>query len=310
MFPQFDADAPRDLLTRGMAASPGAAAGKIVFDSATAVQWAARGEDVLLVRRETTPDDLSGMIAATGVLTSRGGKTSHAAVVVRGMGRTCVCGAESLDVDAENRVLRVDGRELAEGAVVSIDGTTGEVFAGAMPVVDSLVVTYLEQGLDAALATADPEAAELVRAVDRLLRHADRTRRLRVRANADTAQDATRARRMGAEGIGLCRTEHMFLGERRVLIERLILADDDAARAAAARCPTTPPGSAPASTRSSRPPRSGRATTAPPPRSGLSPPRTIARSPGRTCIARPPIRCSASTPRVCWATTATSTATG
>ncbi len=233
MFPQFDVDAPRDLLARGMAASPGAAAGKVVFDSHTAVEWAARGEDVLLVRRETTPDDLAGMIAATGVLTSRGGKTSHAAVVARGMGRTCVCGAEALEVDAENRVLRVDGREIAEGDVLSIDGTTGEIFAGSLPVVDSLVVTYLDKGLDAALATAEPEAAELVSAVHRLLSHADRTRRLRVRANADTAEDATRARRMGAEGIGLCRTEHMFLGERRVLIERLILADADDTRDAA-----------------------------------------------------------------------------
>ncbi len=230
MFPQFDADAERTLLTRGMAASPGAAVGTIVFDSATAVERAARGESVLLCRRETNPDDLSGMIAATGVLTSRGGKTSHAAVVARGMGRTCVCGAEELDIDAETRQIRVGDTVLGEGDVLSIDGTTGEVFAGALPVVDSLVVTYLEKGLDAALDTADAEAAELVRAVDRLLTHADRTRRLRVRANADTAEDALRARQMGAEGIGLCRTEHMFLGDRRVLIERLILADTAATR--------------------------------------------------------------------------------
>ena len=230
MFPQFDVNAPRELLARGMAASPGAAVGKAVFDSATAVEWAGRGEQVLLCRRETTPDDLAGMIAATGVLTSRGGKTSHAAVVARGMGRTCVCGAEALDVDVDARSLRVGERVIAEGEVLSIDGTTGEIFAGALPVVDSLVVTYLEQGLDAALATAEPEAAELVRAVHRLLTHADRTRRLAVRANADTAEDATRARQMGAEGIGLCRTEHMFLGDRRVLIERLILADTASAR--------------------------------------------------------------------------------
>jgi pyruvate, orthophosphate dikinase len=233
MFPQFDTGAERPLLTKGMAASPGAAVGKVVFDSATAVEWAARGERVLLCRRETNPDDLGGMVAAAGVLTSRGGKTSHAAVVARGMGRTCVCGAEELDVDAEARALRVGETTVAEGDVLSIDGSTGEVFLGALPVVPSPVVTYLEKGLDAALPVADPESAELVRAVDRLLRHADRARTLAVRANADTAEDAAKARQLGAEGIGLCRTEHMFLGDRRVLIERLILADSAAAREAA-----------------------------------------------------------------------------
>ena len=233
MFPQFDADAPRTLLTRGMAASPGAAVGRVVFDSATAVAWAARGEHVLLCRRETNPDDLEGMIAATGVLTSRGGKTSHAAVVARGMGRTCVCGAEEVEVDAEARTLRVGDTLVAEGDTLSIDGSTGEVFAGTLDVVASPVVTYLEHGLDAALADVDTETAELVRSVDTLLRHADTTRRLRVRANADTAEDAQRARTMGAEGIGLCRTEHMFLGERRVLIESLILAETAADRDAA-----------------------------------------------------------------------------
>ncbi len=162
MFPQFDPDADRALLAKGMAASPGAAVGEVVFDSATAIARAAQGADVLLVRRETTPDDLGGMIAATGVLTSRGGKTSHAAVVARGMGRTCVCGAEAIDIDAEAKVLRVhvDGREttVAEGEVLSIDGSTGEVFAGEMPVVPSLVVTYLDEGLEPALAAADDEA--------------------------------------------------------------------------------------------------------------------------------------------------------
>jgi pyruvate, orthophosphate dikinase len=233
LFPQFDPDAPRTLLTRGMAASPGAAVGKVVFDAAAAVAWAARGEKVVLCRRETTPDDLSGMIAATGVLTSRGGKTSHAAVVARGMGRTCVCGAEELDIDVEARTLRVGEVSFTEGDVLSIDGSTGEIFAGALPVVASPVVIYLEHGLEAALAAADSETAELVQAVDRLLRHADRARRLGVRANADTAQDAARARQLGAEGIGLCRTEHMFLGDRRVLIERLVLADTAAARGTA-----------------------------------------------------------------------------
>jgi pyruvate,orthophosphate dikinase len=233
MFPQFDADAPRTRLTLAMGASPGAAVGKVVFDSATAAAWAARGEDVLLCRRETNPDDLEGMIAAAGVLTTRGGKTSHAAVVARGMGRTCVCGAEEIDIDAQARKLRVGDVVVAEGDVLSIDGSTGEVFAGRIPVVPSPVATYLERGLDVALESADAETADLVGSVDQLLRHADRTRLLGVRANADTAEDAARARHLGAEGIGLCRTEHMFLGDRRVLVERLILADTPASRDAA-----------------------------------------------------------------------------
>jgi pyruvate,orthophosphate dikinase len=232
MFPQFDKTAERKLLATGLAASPGAAVGAAVFDSATAVTRAAK-EPVILVRRETNPDDLGGMIAAAGVLTSRGGKTSHAAVVARGMGRTCVCGAEALEIDARARTLRVGDVTVAEGDVIAIDGSTGEVFLGDVAVVTSPVVTYLSDGLDAALADADEETGELVHAVDRILTHADTTRRLRVRANADTADDARRARDLGAQGIGLCRTEHMFLGERRVLIERLVLADSDDGRAAA-----------------------------------------------------------------------------
>ena len=158
MFPQFDPDAERSLLTKGMAASPGAAVGEVVFDSATAVAQARRrARSVLLVRRETTPDDLEGMIAAAGVLTSRGGKTSHAAVVARGMGRTCVCGAEAIDIDAEARIARVQDVAINEGDVLSIDGSTGEVFLGELPVVAPPVVTYLEDGLDAALDAADDE---------------------------------------------------------------------------------------------------------------------------------------------------------
>ena len=222
MFPRFDADAERDLIAKGMNASPGAAVGKAVFDSDTAVEWAERGDQVILVRRETTPDDLRGMVAARGILTSRGGKTSHAAVVARGMGRTCVCGADSLQIDAKARRLTTkDGVEVAEGDAISIDGTTGEVFAGEVPAVDSLVVRHFEGDEDV---TND----ELVAAVARIMEHADRARRLAVRANADTPDDASRSRRFGAQGIGLCRTEHMFLGERKVLVENLILAESGA----------------------------------------------------------------------------------
>jgi pyruvate,orthophosphate dikinase len=224
MFPQFDPDADRELLAKGMNASPGAAVGKAVFDSPTAVEWAESGERVILVRRETNPDDLHGMVAAAGVLTSRGGKTSHAAVVARGMGRTCVCGADDLDVDVRNgRFRNAAGVEVHEGDVISIDGTTGEVFHGDVPVMDSAVVRYFE-------GDQVPEGDELVGAVARLMEHADAARRLGVRANADNAEDAARARRFGAEGIGLCRTEHMFLGDRRELVEHLILATTDEQR--------------------------------------------------------------------------------
>ena len=218
MFPRFDETAERTLLTTGMNASPGAAVGRAVFDWATAVEWADRGEDVILVRKETSPDDLHGMVVAKGILTSRGGKTSHAAVVARGMGRTCVCGADELDVDTKNGEFTVrGGRTVHEGDVISIDGTTGEVFDGAVPVADSHVVRFFEgEQVD------DP----LVDAVARLMEHADGKRRLEVRTNADKAEDAARARRFGAQGIGLCRTEHMFLGERRELVENLIVAED------------------------------------------------------------------------------------
>src|SRR5690606_2380792 len=164
MFPRFDEKADRDRLGRGMNASPGAAVGRAVFDSYTAIKWSRSGEQVILCRRETNPDDLEGMIAARGILTSRGGKTSHAAVVARGMGKTCVCGAEELDIDTKNRrMVAADGRVVEEGDVISIDGTSGEVFLGEVPVVASPVVRYFEGELDPASAEAD----ELVRAVHR-----------------------------------------------------------------------------------------------------------------------------------------------
>ena len=235
MFPQFDSHAERTLLAKGMAASPGAAVGQAVFSSPTAAAWAAEGKQVILVRRETNPDDLGGMIAAVGVLTSRGGKTSHAAVVARGMGTTCVVGAEKLDVDVVAKKFTVNGTVVTEGDTIAIDGSTGEIFLGDVPVVPSPVVRYLEHGLEAALAEVgdDEETKELVVAVDALLTHADAVRRLGVEANADTPEDAVRARTLGGEGIGLCRTEHMFLGDRRVLVERLILAKDEAEQQAA-----------------------------------------------------------------------------
>ncbi|WP_037605108.1 pyruvate, phosphate dikinase [Streptacidiphilus rugosus] len=231
MFPRFDDQAKTERIGWGIAASPGAAVGKAVFDSYTAVKWSRSGEQVILVRRETNPDDLDGMIAANGILTSRGGKTSHAAVVARGMGKTCVCGAEELEVDTKKRrFTTADGRVVEEGDLISIDGSTGKVYLGEVPVVPSPVVEYFEGTLHAG---ADEEGG-LVRAVHRLMSHADSVRRLRVRANADNAEDANRARRYGAQGIGLCRTEHMFLGEeRRKSVERLILADNDADREAA-----------------------------------------------------------------------------
>ena len=222
MFPRFGSTEGAVLLTRGMGASPGAAVGRVVFDSATAVAWAERGERVVLVRRETNPDDLSGMIAAQGILTSRGGKTSHAAVVARGMGTTCVCGAEELEVDVHAKTITTpDGTVVAEGDVLSIDGTSGAVLLGEVPVTPSPVVQYFEGEL------APEDGDDLVQAVHRLINHADASRRLGVLTNADNPEDSERARRFGAQGIGLCRTEHMFLGERRQLVEDLVLADDE-----------------------------------------------------------------------------------
>ena len=225
MFPQFDAKADKELIARGMAASPGAAVGKIAFNNAQAIEAAEKGVKTVLVRRETNPDDLPGMVAAEGVLTARGGKTSHAAVVARGMGKTCVCGAESLVIDEAAGTVTIGDLVLTADDTIAIDGQTGEIFRGEVPVTDSPVTTYLAEGLEAGLAAAGEDAGtrELVEAVDKLLSHADKVRRLRVRANADTPLDSKRAIEFGAEGIGLCRTEHMFLGERRPLVERAIL---------------------------------------------------------------------------------------
>ncbi|MCX3061724.1 pyruvate, phosphate dikinase [Streptomyces beihaiensis] len=223
MFPRFDTERAGAELAHGLPASPGAASGAAVFDSAEAVRRADAGEAVVLVREETSPDDLPGMVAARAVLTSRGGRTSHAAVVARGMGRVCVCGAQDITVDtARRRLTARDGTLVEEGTVISVDGSTGSVYAGEVPLVASATMRYLESGV---------QSDSVVSAVARALEHADSVRRLEVRANADTPQDAARARRFGAQGIGLCRTEHMFLGERRPLVERMILARTDADRA-------------------------------------------------------------------------------
>ncbi len=227
MFPRFEESATLEHLGKGMNASPGAAVGKVVFDSDAAVKASRSGDKVILVRRETNPDDLNGMIAAEGILTSRGGKTSHAAVVARGMGKTCVCGAGDLVVDTAGKQFTTkNGRVVTEGTVISIDGTSGDIFLGEVPVVPSPVVRYFEGEVDPESADAD----DIVKAVHRIMRTADDTSRMLVRANADTPEDAERARRFGAQGIGLCRTEHMFLGDRRPLVEALILADTDEGR--------------------------------------------------------------------------------
>ena len=232
--PQLAQHAGNRVLTRGIPASPGAAVGQVVFDPATAVEWAENGRNVVLVRRETNPDDLAGMVASVGILTARGGKTSHAAVVARGMGKPAVCGAEALRVDEAERMVTVtsEGEQivLREGDFVSLDGATGEVFLGEIPVSSSPVSRYLLEGMDAVLPSLNEDDAATVLCVDRILKYADTVRRLRVRANADSGLDASRARHLGAEGIGLCRTEHMFLGERRELVERVILAETSTER--------------------------------------------------------------------------------
>ena len=214
LHPQFDPKAKKDVIAKGMNASPGAAVGEVVFSSDDAVAKKEDGVETILVRWETNPDDLKGMVAAEGILTSHGGKTSHAAVIARGMGAPCVCGCEALKIDAENKKAVVEGTDIVlhEGDVISIDGSTGEVILGAVP----LVLPELTGDLDTILTWADEIAND-----DSLGRD------ITVRANADNPADAKLARDFGATGIGLCRTEHMFLGDRKQLIQNFILADSD-----------------------------------------------------------------------------------
>jgi pyruvate,orthophosphate dikinase len=213
------------LLARGLPAGPGAAAGRIAFNAERAIEMAANGP-VILVRIETSPEDIAGMHVAAGILTTRGGLTSHAAVVARGMGRPCIVGAGTIKVDYSRAELRVDGREpLEEGDFISIDGTTGEVLSGELPTRPSEVVQVL---LEKVLA---PEESEVYRNFDRLLTWADSIRTLGIRTNADTPNDARVARLFGAQGIGLCRTEHMFFAEERILrVREMILARNEAGR--------------------------------------------------------------------------------
>ncbi len=210
LHPCFDPKAERNVVAHGLNASPGAAVGEVVFSSEAAVEAAHEGRKVVLVRWETTPDDLAGMIAAEGILTSHGGKTSHAAVIARGMGAPCVCGVEALNIDAVERKVSIAGTDivLSEGDVISIDGTTGDVCLGAVDLVEP----------------------ELTGDLDVILEWADEFRTLGVRANADNPHDSKLARDFGAQGIGLCRTEHMFLGERKQIIQSFILNEDEAIR--------------------------------------------------------------------------------
>ena len=212
LHPQFDTTAVVDVLVSGLPASPGAAVGAVCFTADEAERRANDGQDVILVRTETSPDDLHGMIAARGILTARGGLVSHAAVVARGMGKPAICGAEALNIDVEAGVFRVGDTVVADGDVISVDGTTGNVVLGEVPVVTPKVSGG---------------------AFGTLLDWADDYRRLGVRANADTAEDARLAREFGAAGIGLARTEHMFLGDRLPVVQRMILAQSPDEEAAA-----------------------------------------------------------------------------
>jgi len=212
LHPTIDPKAARDIITTGLPASPGAATGMIVFNSDEAERLGSAGESVILVREETSPEDIHGMHAARGIVTARGGMTSHAAVVARGMGRPCVSGAGDLQIDGKAGFFRARGRVFKAGEIITIDGSRGEVLAGA--------VSMIEPELTGDFAT--------------LMAWADSHRRLKVRANAETPLDARTARQFGAEGIGLCRTEHMFFdGDRIAAVREMILADDEAGRRAA-----------------------------------------------------------------------------
>ena len=212
LHPTLDPEAERDVIAKGLPASPGAASGIVVFDADTAEAKSEHGRDVILVRVETSPEDIHGMHAAKGILTARGGMTSHAAVVARGMGRPCVSGAGNVAIDAKEKVFRVAGREVKEGDTITIDGATGEVMMGKV-------------------ATIQPELAG---DFGTLMEWADKVRRLRVRTNAETPDDCRTAREFGAEGIGLCRTEHMFFDADRITaVRQMILASNEAGRRAA-----------------------------------------------------------------------------
>ncbi len=212
LHPMLDPSATWEVAAKGLNASPGAASGKIVLDADTAEQRGKGGEAVVLVRWETTPDDIHGLIQARGVLTAHGGMTSHAAVVARGMGKPCVAGCESLSIDLNARTITVGGQTLSEGDVLTIDGGTGAVIVGEVPLVPPQVNDDLET----------------------ILRWGDEHRRLKVRANADTPEDAAKAREFGAQGIGLCRTEHMFMAQDRLpVVQQMIMAEDERGRRAA-----------------------------------------------------------------------------
>lgn len=209
LHPQIDPNADVTVLTKGLPASPGAATGKVVFDADEAEERGKKGEKVILVRWETTPDDIHGIVVAQGVLTSHGGMTSHAAVVARGMGKPCVAGAEEIKINEEEGYFRVGGTVVRHGDVITIDGSTGRVILGEVPLIEPRVSGDL----------------------DRILTWADEIRKIGVRTNADTPEDAQRAREFGAEGIGLCRTEHMFFGEDRLpIVQQMILAETDEER--------------------------------------------------------------------------------
>ena len=219
-----DSKASANLLTKGLNASPGGACGKAVFTAEAAEEWNARGEEVILCRLETSPEDIGGMVAAKGILTARGGMTSHAAVVARGMGVPCVSGADELHIDSTARILVCDGNTIKEGDVIAIDGFTGQVFSGEVKVRPSEIVQVLRGNMKA-------EDSILFKNYEKLVGWADEIRRLDVRTNADTPHDTEMAVLFGAQGIGLCRTEHMFFqGDRIIPFRKLILVADDVKR--------------------------------------------------------------------------------